>query len=372
MLDVAHPPRKPDPAALLAWYDRHARVLPWRARPGETVDPYAVWLSEVMLQQTTVAAVKPFYTRFLDEWPDAARLAAAPVEDVMRAWAGLGYYSRARNLHACAAQVVAQHGGRFPGTEVELRRLPGIGAYTAAAIAAIAFGERAIVIDGNVDRVITRLHAIETPLLRAKAQIRGYAEALTPQTRPGDFAQAMMDLGATICTPRAPACGLCPFNVTCQAHARLTPLAFPVRAPRTVSPERVGAVYFIADQNGAVMVRTRAARGLLGGMSELPGTDWIAADSAPDWSAAAPPGASITRSAGAVRHVFTHFALTLQVYVCAAAPGCVLPPGARWVAPADLAQEAFPTLMRKALACARNVPDQDMERGLERAAQIAS
>ena len=217
-------------ASLLAWYDRHARKLPWRAPPGAKADPYAVWLSEIMLQQTTVAAVGPYFERFLARWPDVAALAAAPDEEVMREWAGLGYYSRARNLVACARRVAER--GRFPDTEDGLRELPGVGPYTAAAIAAIAFGRRAVVVDGNVERVVARLHAISTPLPAAKPEIRTYADRLTPAARAGDFAQAMMDLGATICTPKRPACALCPLKAGCKARKSNTPEAWPRRAPK--------------------------------------------------------------------------------------------------------------------------------------------
>src|SRR3954465_9502463 len=231
MLAAAPRSSKPDPRELLAWYDRHRRDLPWRAKPGERADPYRVWLSEVMLQQTTVAAVRPFYERFLKRFPTVKRLAAAPVESVMQAWAGLGYYSRARNLHACAIAVATEHGGRFPDTEAALRRLPGIGEYTAAAIAAIAFNRPAAAVDGNVERVVTRLFLVETPLPKAKPAIRDLAEALVPAGRPGDFAQALMDLGATICTPKRPACAICPWLGACRARAAGVQETLPRKAP---------------------------------------------------------------------------------------------------------------------------------------------
>ncbi len=231
--ELAPPPRSA--AALLAWYDRHRRSLPWRALPGETADPYKVWLSEVMLQQTTVAAVKPYYLAFLERWPTVAALAAAPLDAVMQQWAGLGYYSRARNLHACAQAIVTEHGGDCPPNESALLRLPGIGPYTAAAIAAIAFQQKVAVVDGNVERVVARLCALEVPLPAAKPLIKEKVAALVPADRPGDFAQAMMDLGATICTPRRPACGLCPLGRFCRAAAQAAAERFPLKAPK---PER--------------------------------------------------------------------------------------------------------------------------------------
>ena len=240
---------------LLEWYDRHARVLPWRSPPGAPApDPYRVWLSEVMLQQTTVAAVKPYYGRFLERWPTVEALAAAEDAELMAAWAGLGYYSRARNLLACARAVVAEHGGRFPETATKLKKLPGIGDYTAAAIAAIAFGEPAAVVDGNVERVVARLFALDS-----KAAVRAQAADLTPAERPGDYAQAMMDLGATICTPRNPACAICPVRSDCRAFALGTPAAWPVNPPKATRPHRRGFVFW-AEADGHVLLVTRPAR----------------------------------------------------------------------------------------------------------------
>ena len=235
----------PDPAILLQWYDRHRRVLPWRARPGEQADPYRVWLSEIMLQQTTVKAVAPYYARFLARFPTVAELAAAPLDDVLKLWAGLGYYARARNLHACAKAVAERHGGIFPDTEEGLRELPGIGAYTAAAIAAIAFDRRASPVDGNIERVIARLFAVEEELPAAKPRIRELAEALTPPQRAGDFAQAMMDLGATICTPKKPACVLCPWMEACAARARGDQESFPRKAEKKTGALRRGAAFVV-------------------------------------------------------------------------------------------------------------------------------
>ena len=283
--------------ALLCWYAVHKRDLPWRAKAGETPDPYRVWLSEIMLQQTTVAAVKPYFAAFTARWPTVEALAAAADEEVMRAWAGLGDYARARNLLACARAVVAEHKGRFPDEQMALRKLPGIGAYTAAAIAAIAFGQRAVVVDGNVERVIARLKAIETALPQARPQIRALTDATTPDEQAGDFAQAMMDLGATICTPRNPACRSCPLREGCRAFALGDPARFPVKAPKAARPHREGTAYWL-ERDGKVLLVRRPAKGLLGGMLALPEER---------------PAQAAWRDAGAVDHVFTHFSLTMQL-----------------------------------------------------------
>ena len=283
---------------LLCWYAVHKRDLPWRAKAGETPDPYRVWLSEIMLQQTTVAAVKPYFAAFTARWPTVEALAAAADEEVMRAWAGLGYYARARNLLACARAVATEHGGRFPADEAALRKLPGIGAYTAAAIAAIAFGRRAVVVDGNVERVIARLHAIEEPLPQARPRIRALTDAMTPDEGAGDFAQAMMDLGATICTPRNPACGICPLRARLPAHSRAAiRRAIPVKAAKAARPHREGIAYWL-EQGGKVLLVRRPAKGLLGGMLALPEER---------------PAEAAWRDAGAVDHVFTHFSLTMTL-----------------------------------------------------------
>jgi A/G-specific adenine glycosylase len=343
-----------DPAAaLLAWYDRHARRLPWRAPPGGRADPYAVWLSEVMLQQTTVAAVKPYYETFLERWPRVEALAAAGLDEVLRAWAGLGYYARARNLHACARAVTAEHGGRFPETAAALKRLPGIGDYTAAAIAAIAFGERAVVVDGNVERVIARRFAVEEPLPAAKPRLRALAGELTPDARPGDYAQAVMDLGATICTVRQPRCVICPWAAECAGRIAGIAETLPRRAPKAERPTRHGAAFWISDGAGAVLLRRRPERGLLGGMMELPSTDW--AEAPPDLAAAraaAPFGAAVEALPGLVRHTFTHFHLELSVL--AGRVGGKIPTlragGGVWVAVERLGEQALPSLMRKVAA----------------------
>jgi A/G-specific adenine glycosylase len=336
-------------SVLLAWYVRHRRRLPWRSLPGETPDPYRVWLSEVMLQQTTVAAVIPYFEAFTRRWPTVLALAAAPDAEVMAAWAGLGYYSRARNLLA-AARRVAEGGGVFPHEEAALRALPGVGAYTAAAIAAIAFGRRAVVVDGNVERVTARLDAVQTPIPAARPRLRAIADRLTPDRRTGDFAQAMMDLGATICTPRNPACGICPVRAGCAAAQRGDPARFPVKAARPARPERRGAAFVIVS-DGEILLRRRPERGLLGGMDEVPNGDWREAAAAAGCDPLAEaPIAAAWRACGRIRHVFTHFALELEVF--RADPPDRPAIAGRW-APIDaLADAALPTLMRKAVAAA--------------------
>ncbi len=344
----------PDPGDLLAWYDRHRRRLPWRAAKGERPDPYRVWLSEIMLQQTTVKAVAPYFAKFLARWPDVESLARAPLADVLSAWAGLGYYARARNLHACARTVAEEYSGRFPDTEEQLRSLPGIGAYTAGAIAAIAFDCRAVAIDGNVERVLTRLFAVEEELPAAKSKIKALAETLLPQQRAGDFAQALMDLGATICTPKKPACSLCPWSDACRAHAYGTQESFPRKTPRTEGKLRRGAAFVAMRADGAVLLRTRPPKGLLGGMTEVPTTVWTH-DFAEDTAVEAAPrfGKSRTiwrRLPGAVTHTFTHFPLELAVYAAQVPVRSAAPQGARWTLREDLDKEALPSLMRKVIA----------------------
>lgn len=339
----------PSAADLLAWYDRHRRVLPWRALPGERPDPYRVWASEIMLQQTTIAAVKPYYERFMARFPTVEALAAAPSEAVMQAWAGLGYYSRARNLHACARAVAGQHGGCFPDTEDGLRALPGIGAYTAGAVAAIAFDRPAAAVDGNVERVMTRLFAIEAEMPGAKPLVRERVLALIPHERPGDFAQGLMDLGATICTPRNPACGLCPWRAPCVARAEGTQESFPRKAPKKTGKTRYGAAFVAMREDGAVLVRTRPAKGLLGGMVEVPGSEWRA-DYAPDGALHdAPVPARWRTLALPVRHVFTHFPLELTVLVAQVPLETLAPEGMRFTPFVRLREEAFPNVFLKAL-----------------------
>ena len=346
--------RGPDAADLLAWYDRHRRMLPWRARPGEHSDPYRVWLSETMLQQTTVKAVAPYYMRFLARWPDPNALAAAPLDAILTAWAGLGYYARARNLHACARALVERYDGQFPASESALRELPGIGAYTAAAIAAIAFDHASTPVDGNIERVVARLYAVTTPLPAGKGEIARHARALTPAKRPGDFAQALMDLGATLCTPKKPACALCPWNASCAAYARGEAELFPYRLPKREGKLRRGAAFVARRADDCVLLRTRPARGLLGGMTEVPTTDWVAdfddrtaLAEAPQFS---PKRVAWRKTPGVVRHVFTHFPLELTVYRSELPRQAAAPAGTRWTAIAELGSEALPSLMRKVVA----------------------
>ena len=332
-----------DPAAmsgaLLVWYDRAARALPWRVPPGSGArpGPYRVWLSEVMLQQTSVAAVAPYFHAFLARWPTVAALAAAPEAEVMAAWAGLGYYARARNLLACA-RAVAARGGAFPDTEADLRALPGVGAYTAAAVAAIAFDRPSVVVDGNVERVMARLHAVEEPLPAAKPRLRALAAAMTPAGRPGDHAQAVMDLGATICTPRRPACGICPLVRACAGRLAGVAEALPRRAGKAAKPVRHGIAWLAVREDGRVLVETRPPAGLLGGMLALPSGPWAAEPGG------APPVAGAWRDLGVeVRHTFTHFHLRLRLHGArvGAQPGDFRP--------AEAAGPAMPTVMRKAL-----------------------
>lgn len=338
--------REPDPDALLVWYDRRRRDLPWRAKPGEIADPYAVWLSEIMLQQTTVEAVKPYFAAFLARWPTVEALAGAPLEDVMKAWAGLGYYARARNLHACARRVALEREGRFPRTESELLALPGVGPYTAAAIAAIAFDERCVAVDGNVERVVSRLFAVAEPPRAAKRELRERARALLPRERPGDFAQALMDLGAIICTPRRPKCDLCPFVSACEAARRGAVEDFPVKGPKLAKPRRKGAA-FVARSGDATLLRTRATRGLLGGMTEFPSTPFGEDFDARAARAHAPFTARWRELPGKVEHVFTHFSLELTVFATTIAPPPPSIENCRWAASARLEREGLPTLMRK-------------------------
>jgi A/G-specific adenine glycosylase len=338
---------------LLAWYDVSRRDLPWRAPPGERADPYHVWLSEMMLQQTTVKAVAPYYRAFLERWPRIANMARAPLEDILAAWAGLGYYARARNMHKTARIVADELGGRFPSSSAELVKLPGIGPYTAAAIAAIAFDEPATVVDGNVERVVARLFAVREPLPGAKPKLRALAGTLTPTQRPGDFAQAMMDLGATICAPRAPHCSRCPLREDCEGYAAGIPATLPQRAPKAERPQRKGAAFVARRTDGHVLLRRRPEKGLLGGMMEPPTTEWqTEARSQPALLAEAPLAADWRRVLAPVTHTFTHFHLTLDVFAADIPCDTPAPAHSRWVPLSDLPGEALPSVMRKVLAAA--------------------
>jgi A/G-specific adenine glycosylase len=329
---------------LLAWYDAHARDLPWRMKGGRVADPYKVWLSEIMLQQTTVTAVKDYFLKFIKTWPTVQSLAAAPTEDVMKAWAGLGYYARARNLHACAKTVTQELDGKFPADLLELQSLPGIGPYTSAAIAAIAFDIPAAAIDGNVDRVISRYFAIEEPLPKSKPRIHEETTALVPTKRAGDFAQALMDLGATICTPKSPACDICPWTDECSGRLRGMAETLPRKAVKQKVSTRFGHLYWIENNAGDVLVRTRSTKGLLGGMTEFPSSDWFR-DKLEKFEA--PFNADWKKIAGVVEHTFTHFHLKLTVWKAKSeAPELK----SHFVKRDELDGEALPSLMRKVAA----------------------
>jgi A/G-specific adenine glycosylase len=346
-------------ALLLAWYDRHRRALPWRPLSGERADPYSVWLSEIMLQQTGVKTVGPYFEKFVARWPDVGAMGRASLDDIMRMWAGLGYYSRARNLHACAAAVLRDHDGVFPDTEEGLRALPGIGPYTAAAIAAIAFGRRTMPVDGNIERVVSRLFAVEEPLPQAKPLIQalattllGPARAGDEKARAGDSAQALMDLGSSICTPKKPVCALCPLNDDCVSRARGDQETFPRKAPKKTGALRRGAA-FVVTRGDQLLVRTRPEKGLLGGMTEVPTSLWLAAQDDEAARKQAPTLRGMVRwhrRAGHVRHVFTHFPLELAIYTARAPARARAPKGMRWVPIATLEHEALPNIMRKVIA----------------------
>jgi A/G-specific adenine glycosylase len=357
--ELEQPVASERPALLLAWYDRHRRKLPWRARAGERADPYRVWLSEIMLQQTGVKTVGPYFEKFLARWPDVGALGRASLDDVLRMWAGLGYYSRARNLHACAVKVARDHGGVFPDSEERLRALPGIGPYTAAAIAAIAFDRRTMPVDGNIERVVSRLFAIEEPLPQSKplvqqlaATLLGAIRAGDEKSRAGDSAQALMDLGASICSPKKPACALCPLNEDCAARTGGDQETFPRKAPKKSGALRRGAA-FVVTRGDELLVRARPEKGLLGGMTEVPGSDWLTGQDDKAALKQAPQLNGATRwhrKTGVVTHVFTHFPLELVVYTASVAARTRAPQGMRWVPIATLKDEALPNVMRKAIA----------------------
>jgi A/G-specific adenine glycosylase len=336
-----------DAPAVLAWYDRHARDLPWRVAPGDRArgirpDPYRVWLSEVMLQQTTVAAVRSYFLRFTGLWPTVFDLASAPLDSVLKEWAGLGYYARARNLHACAQAVVNEHGGEFAQTSVGLQTLPGVGAYTSAAIAAICFDEQTAVLDGNLDRVLARYYALPVPVREAKEELRAALQASVP-SRAGDFAQAMMDLGATICAPRTAVCMLCPIQPGCVATKTGDPTLYPIKPVKAERPTRKGHAYVMLDSDGDVYLQSRPPKGLLGGMTEVPGSDWAATLPVSHY-----PAKGDWKHRGQIVHIFTHFRLELEVW-SAVVPADGLD-GGWWSERMDLKGEALPTLFRKVLA----------------------
>jgi A/G-specific adenine glycosylase len=344
------------PALLLAWYDRHRRRLPWRPAAGERADPYRVWLSEIMLQQTGVKTVGPYFEKFVARWPDVTALGRASLDDVLRMWAGLGYYSRARNLHACAVAVLGDHRAVFPDTEEGLRALPGIGPYTASAIAAIAFDRRTMPVDGNIERVVSRLFAVEEPLPKAKPLIQQLAATLLGEgdkkSRAGDSAQALMDLGSSICTPKRPACALCPLSDDCLSRSRGDQETFPRKAPKKSGALRRGAA-FVVTRGNQLLVGTRPEKGLLGGMTEVPGSDWLAGQDDKTALEQAPALKSVTRwhrKAGVVTHVFTHFPLEVVVYTATVPARTAAPEGMRFVPIATLKDEALPNVMRKVIA----------------------
>jgi len=329
---------------LLRWYDKNRRVLVWRALPGQKPDPYHVWLSEIMLQQTTVATVTAYFQKFIDIWPTLTDLAAAEDDTVMAAWAGLGYYARARNLLKCARIVVAKHNGEFPSTEEKLRALPGIGPYTAAAIAAIAFNRPAAPVDGNIERVLARLNADATPLPALKARVKNTNAAMVPHARPGDFAQAMMDLGATICTPKRPNCAICPWYTPCEARSQGIQETLPQRAPKTPKPQRTGTVFWLENAHKDVLMARRPDKGLLGGMLMFPSQGWDASNDT-QLPQLLPDG--WTPLTGEVAHVFTHFRLNLKLVAQTAPKGFRKPAGYEWVNPRDFPDRALPSVMRK-------------------------
>ena len=341
---------------VLAWYDVHARQLPWRIPPEESKngvlpDPYHVWLSEVMLQQTTVVTVKPYFENFITRWPQLEDLAAAQTEEVMGAWAGLGYYSRARNLKACADFLAKEKNGKFPSTKAELEKLPGVGDYTSSAIASIAFAQAAPVVDGNIERVISRLSADPTPLPAFKKICRKHMETITPHDRPGDFAQAMMDLGATICTPKSPNCAACPLQDDCRAREQGNPLQFPNKPKKKAKPTRKGACFVIQRSDGAIWLQNRPPTGLLGGMAQVPTTDWSSRVDGATGSDAAPFPANWQRHETA-RHTFTHFHLELEVW--STMSNHTLESG-WWSTPDQIGGEALPTAIKKVILSA--IPD---------------
>jgi len=343
---------------MLRWYDTHRRAMPWRALAGAAPNPYHVWLSEIMLQQTTVTAVQPYFLHFIRLWPDIGALADASLDQVLHGWQGLGYYARARNLHKCAQVIAGECDGRFPESAPELLKLPGVGPYTAAAIAAIAFGQSATPVDGNIERVMARLFMVEAPLPEAKAEIKRLAEIQTPPARPGDYAQALMDLGATVCTPGKPHCARCPLAKSCAAGAAGNAEDYPHRAPKKPKPTRRGWVYWLVDAKGRVALRRRPEKGLLGGLMEFPSSEWAKARvGANDAAENAPFAGRWKPVPGTVKHTFTHFHLELRILEGAVQGGGKLPE-ILWCAPDEFSSHALPSVMKKVAAHAlgRNLP----------------
>ena len=331
---------------LLDWYDRERRDLPWRVAEGGHADPYKVWLSEIMLQQTTVATVKSYYRLFLEKWATVQDLAHADLDDVLHAWQGLGYYARARNLHKCAKEVTLRYNGRFPEDEKRLLDLPGIGPYTAAAISSIAFGNKATPVDGNVERVVSRLFKVETLMPKAKKELAELAATLTPDQRAGDFAQGLMDLGATICTPKKAACGLCPWMKSCVARLEATPTDYPKKEAKKPKPTKRGIAFWVVRRDGSVLFRKRPEKGLLGGLMEIPSTDWKEGGVNETYAKQnAPVSALWKKTDGKVKHTFTHFHLELEVMTAKLTTNP--PVNGVWVSPADFESLALPTLMKK-------------------------
>ncbi|MDX1737738.1 MAG: A/G-specific adenine glycosylase [Alphaproteobacteria bacterium] len=339
---------------MIDWYDTHRRDLPWRAHPGQPSDPYHIWLSEIMLQQTTVATVKSYFAKFLSLWPDITAMADAPLEDILQAWAGLGYYARARNLHKCANVIMHQYNGCFPETEAELLTLPGIGPYTAAAIASIAFQQRAVVVDGNIERVMARLHKSEAQLPRDKKEIYRLAELETPDNRCGDYAQSLMDLGATICTPKSPKCIICPIQIHCRAGT--TAEEYPKKAPKKEKPTRIGNCIYLTTQDGYTLLERRPEKGLLGKMPGLAGGDWTTDNEPkPEYPLAL---AGLIDSAqglnhlGEIKHTFTHFHLFLNVFEIEIPNLTEIPDNYYWVESQTIKEAGLPTVFKKALSLA--------------------
>jgi A/G-specific adenine glycosylase len=347
---------------LLDWYDQHRREMPWRSAPGHRPDPYHIWLSEIMLQQTTVATVKPYFEKFIKRWPSLRQFAASDLEDVLKMWAGLGYYARARNLHKCAGHLMAGLDGKFPQTQKQLLQLPGIGPYTAAALMAIAFDKRAVVVDGNVERVMARVFVVDEPLPRAKALLKEHAESLTPYKRPGDYAQAIMDLGATVCRPRKPLCSSCPWQSSCLAENRSVQEHYPQRIKKPPKPHRFGTAFWVQRDDGKILLRKRGPKGLLGAMMEIPSSPWIdktdKAFTENQPQAHAPLDTDWHRgNCPIVRHTFTHFHLEMEIWQARASISATLADAARaehcsWVDVNDLDNQALPTLMCKIIDAA--------------------